>query len=42
VTRDPDGNGWLLQEATSRLAGRVDPATVTFASPEQSGTELPS
>jgi catechol 2,3-dioxygenase-like lactoylglutathione lyase family enzyme len=30
--RDPDGNGWLLQEITSRLAGRIDPATTTFAS----------
>jgi catechol 2,3-dioxygenase-like lactoylglutathione lyase family enzyme len=30
--KDPDGNGWLLQEITSRLAGRVDPATTTFAS----------
>ena len=29
---DPDGNGWLLQEITTRLAGRVDPATTTFAS----------
>jgi catechol 2,3-dioxygenase-like lactoylglutathione lyase family enzyme len=30
--RDPDGNGWLLQEVTARLAGRIDPATTTFAS----------
>jgi catechol 2,3-dioxygenase-like lactoylglutathione lyase family enzyme len=22
---DPDGNGWLLQEITTRLPGRVDP-----------------
>lgn len=29
---DPDGNGWLLQEVTQRLAGRVDAATTTFAS----------
>jgi catechol 2,3-dioxygenase-like lactoylglutathione lyase family enzyme len=29
---DPDGNGWLLQEVTTRLAGRVDPAVTTFAS----------
>ena len=28
---DPDGNGWLLQEVTSRLPGRVDPAKTTFA-----------
>jgi len=30
--RDPDGNGWLLQEITARLPGRVDPAETTFAS----------
>ena len=30
--RDPDGNGWLFQEVTTRLPGRVDPATTTFAS----------
>jgi predicted enzyme related to lactoylglutathione lyase len=29
---DPDGNGWLLQEVTTRLAGRVDAAETTFAS----------
>jgi len=29
---DPDGNGWLLQEITARLPGRVDPAETTFAS----------
>ena len=29
---DPDGNGWLFQEITTRLAGRVDPATTTFVS----------
>jgi catechol 2,3-dioxygenase-like lactoylglutathione lyase family enzyme len=30
--RDPDGNGWLFQEITTRLPGRIDPATTTFAS----------
>jgi catechol 2,3-dioxygenase-like lactoylglutathione lyase family enzyme len=30
--RDPDGNGWLLQEVTTRLPGRVDSATTAFAS----------
>jgi len=30
---DPDGNGWLLQEVTARLPGRVDPAETSFASP---------
>jgi catechol 2,3-dioxygenase-like lactoylglutathione lyase family enzyme len=29
--RDPDGNGWILQEITQRLPGRVTGAT-TFAS----------
>jgi catechol 2,3-dioxygenase-like lactoylglutathione lyase family enzyme len=29
---DPDGNGWLFQEITTRLPGRVDPATTSFAS----------
>lgn len=29
---DPDGNGWLLQELTTRLPGRIDSATTTFAS----------
>jgi catechol 2,3-dioxygenase-like lactoylglutathione lyase family enzyme len=30
--RDPDGNGWLLQEVTTRLPGRIEAATTTFAS----------
>jgi catechol 2,3-dioxygenase-like lactoylglutathione lyase family enzyme len=29
---DPDGNGWLFQEVTTRLAGRVDPGLDSFAS----------
>ncbi len=29
---DPDGNTWLLQEVTTRLPGRVDPAETTYAS----------
>jgi catechol 2,3-dioxygenase-like lactoylglutathione lyase family enzyme len=29
---DPDGNGWLLQEITTRLPGRIDPATTSFGS----------
>jgi catechol 2,3-dioxygenase-like lactoylglutathione lyase family enzyme len=29
---DPDGNGWLLQEITVRLPGRVDEGETTFAS----------
>lgn len=30
--RDPDGNGWLLQEVTTRLPGRVDASHASFAS----------
>lgn len=30
--RDPDGNGWLLQEITRRLSGRVDAAQTSYAS----------
>ncbi|ULJ72470.1 VOC family protein [Rhizobium gallicum] len=29
---DPDGNGWLLQEITARLPGRVDADDTTFTS----------
>jgi catechol 2,3-dioxygenase-like lactoylglutathione lyase family enzyme len=29
---DPDGNGWLFQEVTMRLPGRIDSATSSFAS----------
>lgn len=29
---DPDGNGWLLQEITSRLPGRIDSTATSFAS----------
>jgi catechol 2,3-dioxygenase-like lactoylglutathione lyase family enzyme len=29
---DPDGNGWLLQEVTTRLPGRMDPAATSFGS----------
>jgi catechol 2,3-dioxygenase-like lactoylglutathione lyase family enzyme len=29
---DPDGNGWLLQEVTVRLPGRVDADNTTFTS----------
>jgi catechol 2,3-dioxygenase-like lactoylglutathione lyase family enzyme len=29
---DPDGNGWLIQEVTARLPGRVDADTTTFTS----------
>ncbi|HEX5287599.1 MAG TPA: VOC family protein [Streptosporangiaceae bacterium] len=30
--RDPDGNGWILQEVTARLPGRVESAATEFAS----------
>ncbi|HVO57476.1 MAG TPA: VOC family protein [Dongiaceae bacterium] len=29
---DPDGNGWLLQELTTRLPGRIDSNVTSFAS----------
>jgi catechol 2,3-dioxygenase-like lactoylglutathione lyase family enzyme len=29
---DPDGNGWLMQEVTNRLAGRTDPYATSFGS----------
>jgi catechol 2,3-dioxygenase-like lactoylglutathione lyase family enzyme len=29
---DPDGNGWLLQEVTARLPGRIDAEETAFAS----------
>jgi catechol 2,3-dioxygenase-like lactoylglutathione lyase family enzyme len=35
---DPDGNGWLFQEVTARLPGRVDANDTTFTS----STELAS
>jgi catechol 2,3-dioxygenase-like lactoylglutathione lyase family enzyme len=31
---DPDGNGWLVQEITTRLPGRIDAAETGFASTE--------
>jgi catechol 2,3-dioxygenase-like lactoylglutathione lyase family enzyme len=30
--KDPDGNGWLLQEITARLPGRIDSAATSFGS----------
>lgn len=29
---DPDGNGWVLQEITSRFPGRIDTGATTFGS----------
>jgi len=37
--KDPDGNGWLFQEITARLPGRVD-ADTTFASPGELAAAL--
>jgi catechol 2,3-dioxygenase-like lactoylglutathione lyase family enzyme len=36
---DPDGNGWLFQEITSRLPGRVE-ADTTFTSPAELANAL--
>ena len=30
--KDPDGNGWLFQEITARLPGRIDSTETSFAS----------
>jgi len=30
--RDPDGNGWVFQEVTARLPGRVDESDTSFTS----------
>jgi catechol 2,3-dioxygenase-like lactoylglutathione lyase family enzyme len=37
---DPDGNGWLLQEVTTRLPGRIDAAETGFASVEDLASAL--
>jgi catechol 2,3-dioxygenase-like lactoylglutathione lyase family enzyme len=37
---DPDGNGWLLQELTTRLAGREDSIKTTFDSASDLATAL--
>ena len=37
---DPDGNGWLLQEVTVRLPGRVDAEETTFTSSNELATAL--
>ena len=29
---DPDGNGWVLQEISTRLPGRIDPGATSFGS----------
>jgi catechol 2,3-dioxygenase-like lactoylglutathione lyase family enzyme len=37
---DPDGNGWILQEVTTRLPGRIDPAATSFASTDDLAAAL--
>jgi catechol 2,3-dioxygenase-like lactoylglutathione lyase family enzyme len=38
--KDPDGNVWLLQEVTTRLPGRVDPASTSFGSASDMASAL--
>lgn len=38
--RDPDGNGWLLQEITTRQPGRIEAATTTFNSASELAATL--
>ena len=38
--RDPDGNGWLLQEVTARLPGRVSGDEATFTSSDDLAAAL--
>lgn len=38
--KDPDGNGWLFQEITARLPGRVDTYDTTFTSPTELANAL--
>lgn len=37
---DPDGNGWLLQEITTRLPGRIDSGITNFASAKDLASAL--
>jgi catechol 2,3-dioxygenase-like lactoylglutathione lyase family enzyme len=37
---DPDGNGWVFQEVTTRLPGRVDAANIAFTSPQELAAAL--
>lgn len=38
--KDPDGNGWLLQEVTTRAPGRIDSGVTSFASVEDLASAL--
>lgn len=37
---DPDGNGWLFQEITTRLPGRIDAANAAYRSPAELAVAL--
>jgi catechol 2,3-dioxygenase-like lactoylglutathione lyase family enzyme len=37
---DPDGNGWLLQEVTTRFPGRINSNATSFASASDLGSAL--
>ncbi|MGY4622473.1 VOC family protein [Bradyrhizobium sp. USDA 4486] len=37
---DPDGNGWLFQEVTTRLPGRIEAGSTTFASTAELGATM--
>ena len=37
---DPDGNGWLFQEITTRLPGRVEAGDTVFKSPTELAAAL--
>ena len=39
---DPDGNGWLFQEVTARLPGRIDPDDDDIRLGERSGERAPA
>jgi catechol 2,3-dioxygenase-like lactoylglutathione lyase family enzyme len=38
--RDPDGNGWLLQEVTTRFPGRIDGGATSFGSASEIASAL--
>jgi predicted enzyme related to lactoylglutathione lyase len=37
---DPDGNGWVLQEVTTRLPGRIDTGVTSFGSANDLATAM--
>jgi catechol 2,3-dioxygenase-like lactoylglutathione lyase family enzyme len=37
---DPDGNGWVFQEVTTRLPGRVDAQNIAYTSPHELAAAL--